>query len=229
MPSSFTSRNRSWPRLCCVIPVCAGPTPLRCASTSNRVQSPSGNAGVVDLMNRRCSGKLWWVWSMKIRCRSRDDADLTAEAEIRKFRDQVVNGNLAAIVRAREPIFLKHPLSALFLPQICKLFDTHLVYVVRPIADIETTRVRRNWAPAFGAKGAELIYSHMFQTFVEHAFPTSIVRYNELLDYPERYARMLLEFAGLPINDPTIKRAAEFINSRSSGTSSHGAIGIGRQ
>ena len=155
---------------------------------------------------------------------------MIADAELRKFRDQLITVQAAAeTVKARRPIFLKHPLSALFLPQICKLFDTRLVYVVRPIADIETTRVRRNWAPAFGAKGAELIYSHMFQTFVEHAFPTTIIRYKELIDSPEQYARVLLEFAGLPINDPTIKQAAEFINSRNSGTSSHGAIGIGRQ
>jgi hypothetical protein len=144
----------------------------------------------------------------------RDGAELIAESELREFRDQLMIGDLATAVRAHRPIFLKHPLSAMFLPQICKLFDARLIYVVRPIAEIETTRLRRNWGPEFGGKGAELIYSHMFQTFVEYAFPTIIVRYKELLASPEAHARRLLEFAGLPNSQAAIKRAAAFIETR---------------
>jgi hypothetical protein len=144
--------------------------------------------------------------------RIRDGADLIADAELRKFRDRFMIG--AGVARARRPIFLKHPLSALLLPQICKLFDTRLVYVVRPIADIEATRVRRKWGPQLGAEGAKIIYPHMFQTFVEYAFPTLIIRYTELLAYPEQHARTLSEFAGLTASEATIRDAAGFVDGR---------------
>jgi protein O-GlcNAc transferase len=138
-------------------------------------------------------------------------ADLRIDAELLKFRDQPLVQELAGDVRSRRPIFLKHGLSALFLPRICKIFDTRLIYVVRPIADIEATRLRRDWGPEFGAKGAEIIYSHMFRTFVEHAFPTTIIRFTELLASPHQYARNLSEFAGLDNTERTIQHAATFI------------------
>jgi hypothetical protein len=37
----------------------------------------------------------------------------------------------------------------------------------------------------------------MFQTLAEHAFPTTIARYTELLESPLQHARRLSEFAGL--------------------------------
>jgi predicted O-linked N-acetylglucosamine transferase (SPINDLY family) len=159
----------------------------------------------------------------------RDGADLIVDSELRKFRDRLMVGDLAPTVQGRNPIFLKHPLSALFLPQICKLFDTHLVYVVRPIAEIEATRLRRDWGGGFGAKGAEIIYSHMFQTFVEYRFPTIIIRYNELLAGPEQHARTLSQFASLPNSEAAIRRAAAFINSRISVASNHSTVDIARR
>src|SRR6185503_21068114 len=38
------------------------------------------------------------------------------------------------------PLFLKYPLSAMLLPEICQVFSTRLVYVLRPLAEIEATR-----------------------------------------------------------------------------------------
>jgi hypothetical protein len=145
----------------------------------------------------------------------RDRADLVAASELRKFRDQL-GAKLGATIEAVAPIFLKHPASALFLPQICQLFETRLIYVVRPLAEIETTRRRRGWPSEFGARGAEIIYSHMFRTLVEHTFPTTIVRYKELLDSPLQQARRLSEFAGLDNSQRTIEQAAAFIANRSS-------------
>ena len=51
------------------------------------------------------------------------------------------------------PLFLKYPPSALLIPEICKVFATRLVYVLRPMQAIEATCERRNWAPQFGAAG----------------------------------------------------------------------------
>ena len=142
----------------------------------------------------------------------RNGADLNVERELRNFRDRLLVSNaVATAVKARQPIFLKHPLSAMFLPQICKLFNTRLIYVVRPIADIEATRRRRDWPSEYGARGAEIIYSHMFRTFTEHAFPTTIIRYTELLESPLQHARHLSEFAGLDSSQRAIEHAAAFI------------------
>jgi hypothetical protein len=159
----------------------------------------------------------------------RNGADLIADSVLRKFRDQIMAGDLAAVVRARRPIFLKYPLSALLLPQICKLFDTRLVYVVRPIAEIETTRRRRDWNVELGAQGAEIIYSHMFRTFVENAFPTTIIRYQELLAAPEQHARTLSQFAGLSNSEEAIRYAASFIEGRAAGPSNHSKVDIAAQ
>jgi Glycosyl transferase family 41 len=138
-------------------------------------------------------------------------ADLRIAPELETFRDQ-----LALDTGAGRPIFLKHALSALFLPAICSVFDTRLIYVVRPFADIETTRMRRAWPAQFGAKGAEIIYSHMFRTFVDHAFPTTIIRYAELLGAPLQQARHLSEFVGLDNSQRAIEHAAAFITNRRS-------------
>jgi protein O-GlcNAc transferase len=147
----------------------------------------------------------------------RNGVEGNVEPELRKFRSRLlVSDEVATAVRAYRPIFLKHPLSAMFLPQICKLFETRLVYVVRPLADIETTRRRRGWASEFGSRGAEIIYSHMFRTLVEHTFPTTIVRYGELLDSPLQHARRLSDFARLGSSQRMIEQAAAFIANRSS-------------
>jgi hypothetical protein len=44
----------------------------------------------------------------------------------------------------RRPIFLKQPASALIIPQICQVFDTKLIYVLRSMKDIKATHRRRN-------------------------------------------------------------------------------------
>ena len=142
---------------------------------------------------------------------AKDGADLFAEVELAKFRDRIIQ-KLAALGSHR-PIFLKHPLSALFLPQICKVFNARLIYVMRPIIEIERTRIRRHWGPNLGAKGAEIIYAHMFRTLVNDAFPTFIVRYTELIAAPFEHVRDLTEFAGLENTEDAIQRAAAFIKS----------------
>lgn len=147
----------------------------------------------------------------------RNGAEANVEPQLHEFRNRLlVSDVLGMAARVRRPIFLKHPLSAMFLPQICRLFETRLIYVVRPLGDIETTRQRRGWPSEFGPRGAEIIYSHMFRTLVEHAFPTAIVRYAELLDSPLQHARRLSEFAGLDNTQRAIEQAAAFIANRSS-------------
>ena len=91
-------------------------------------------------------------------------------AELRKFHDRIVNQELGPYDdKSGRPIFLKYPLSALVIPQICQVFETRLIYVLRPPRDIEATRMRRMWSQQFGAKGSEVIYSRMFTVLVNWA------------------------------------------------------------
>lgn len=109
-------------------------------------------------------------------------------------------------------IFLKYPLSALVIPQICRVFNTRLIYVLRPSTDIEATRVRRQWSENFGARGAQVLYSRMFNILLERAIPTMIMRYPELLRAPLPHARQLAAFAGLKsVTSVQLAAAAEFV------------------
>jgi hypothetical protein len=113
------------------------------------------------------------------------------------------------------PFFLKYPPSALLIPEICRVFDTRLVYVLRPMQAIEATCERRNWAGQFGAAGAQVIYPAMFQALVDREFPTHLVRYAELLRDPAAHAGHLARFCGLPADAEVIARAAAFVRTRS--------------
>jgi hypothetical protein len=124
--------------------------------------------------------------------------------EIERLRD-VVGG------RGHPAIFLKHALAALLISDLGKVFDIKLVYVLRPLADIEATRQRRNWQPHTGIAGAQVIYSRMFETLINQSFPTMILRHPQVLADPIAATRMLARFAGLDVPAETINRAAAFV------------------
>lgn len=111
------------------------------------------------------------------------------------------------------PLFLKYPLSALLIPEISQVFETRLVYVLRPMRAIEATRERRNWAYQFGAAGAQVLYPAMFQALVDHEFPTHIVRYTELLRDPAAHAAQLARFCGMPADADVVASAAATVRS----------------
>jgi hypothetical protein len=127
--------------------------------------------------------------------------------EFRGLLEQRADGDAA-------PLFLKYPLSALLIPEICRVFATRLVYVLRPMQAIEATRERRNWNVQFGAAGAQVLYSSMFQALVDHDFPTHLVRHTELLQDPAAHAGLLARFCGLTADAAVIAHAAEFVRTR---------------
>jgi hypothetical protein len=112
------------------------------------------------------------------------------------------------------PLFLKYPLSAMLLPEICQVFSTRLVYVLRPMPEIEATRQRRGWPAQYGAAGARVLYPRMFETLIDLQFPTLIVRYSELLAEPARHAATLAGFCGLPADDGQLAAAAAVVRGR---------------
>ena len=113
------------------------------------------------------------------------------------------------------PLFLKYPPSALLIPEICQVFTTRLVYVLRPMQAIEATRERRNWQVQFGAAGAQVLYPPMFQALIDHEFPTHLVRYTELLRDPVAHTGQLARFCGLPADAAVIASAAATVRVRS--------------
>jgi hypothetical protein len=125
-------------------------------------------------------------------------------AEIERLRDVVV-------ARGHRTIFLKHALAALLIPDLGSVFDLRLVYVLRPLADIEATRRRRNWQPHTGAAGAQVIYSRMFETLINQSFPTMVLRYPQVVADPIAATQTLARFAGLEAPAETINRAAAFV------------------
>jgi hypothetical protein len=146
---------------------------------------------------------------------------LTAAGEVttalEHFRNRIIRQEFGAYdEKSATPIFLKHPLAALIIPQICAAFDTRLVYLIRPLRDIETSRQRRKWDAQYGAKGAGIIYSQMFNALINHTFPTTLVRYAELIQRPLDHARGLASFAGLNSSADVVREAAAFVRGRPS-------------
>lgn len=144
-------------------------------------------------------------------------AATNVEARLREFRAAIEAGKFGPpVLGTGKPFFLKYPLSAALIPQLCRLFNTKLVYVLRPVREIEVTRVRRGWPSYQGAAGAQRIYSHMFSAMVDHDFPTNIVRYNQLVENPTETARDIARFIGLDAAPGAIEKAAGFIRKKES-------------
>jgi hypothetical protein len=133
-----------------------------------------------------------------------------AQARLSDFRAQLET----ELAGSAMPLFLKYPLSAMLLPEICQVFSARLVYVLRPLPEIEATRQRRGWPAQFGAAGARVLYPHMFETLVDRQFPTLVVRYSELLAEPARHAPMLAGFCGLSADDRQLAAAAAVVRGR---------------
>ena len=114
-------------------------------------------------------------------------------------------------LRFPKPIFLKYPLSALVVRQLCEVFDTKLIYVMRPLDDIERTRLRRNWLPYFGAEGAAVIYNHMSAALKDHPYPTMSIEYAHFLASPMVHACNIARFAGLNPSPAELQHAVDIV------------------
>jgi ABC-type dipeptide/oligopeptide/nickel transport system ATPase subunit len=133
--------------------------------------------------------------------------DISIEAALSEFKDALVK---RVPQGEQRPIFLKHPASALIIPHICRVFDTRLIYLLRPIKDIEATRRRRSWFRG-APRETRIIYMHMFDHFVNERSPTTMVRYTDLIEAPVEHARALAAFCGLDCDECTLQQAAGFI------------------
>jgi hypothetical protein len=132
-----------------------------------------------------------------------------------EFRDKIL---IEALQKASVPdnstIMLKHPLAAFVLPEMCEVFDVQILGVLRPISEIEATRARRQWPLHFGAKGAEVIYGHLFTHITNTSTPFLLTRYSDILTNPQKYFDSISDFTGIVPTDEQRKLACEFITKR---------------
>jgi hypothetical protein len=136
-------------------------------------------------------------------------------AALLAFRERIEKQELGRYDPAGgPPIFLKHPLAVLLLPQLARVFETKLVSVMRSVEEIEATRLRRRWPAHFGQQGAEIVYRHLESVAQAPPCAQMRVKYDELLRSPAYVARRLVQFAGLAAQRNDIERAAEFVTRR---------------
>lgn len=95
------------------------------------------------------------------------------------------------------PIVLKHPLSALILPELAEVFSPRFVFVFRPLADIEASRQRRGWPDHLGAKGASILFGHMMRFYVNEPSEIMMMRYPMLLANTRLLVNAMANFADL--------------------------------
>jgi hypothetical protein len=135
-----------------------------------------------------------------------------ALTELRRLRRDIRRQKYGFYDSAQSvPVLFKYPLCALLIPQICEVFDTRLVYVMRPLEDIERTRLRRKWLPQYGRQGADVIFGAMRGFAQSASHPILTVSYQEFLAAPEAHARDLARFAGLEPTPAMLALAASSI------------------
>ena len=113
-------------------------------------------------------------------------------------------------------LFLKYPLSALTIRELSRAFNLRLIYVLRPMRDIESTRVRREWPEMYGAKGATIIFSRMFDAMINMNIPTFVIKYNQLVSAPERFTKGMFQFVGIELSEEQLAKASKFVDARKS-------------
>jgi hypothetical protein len=146
----------------------------------------------------------------------RPSAPGAAQARLRFLQQRIEAQQFGAydIDRAAWIVF-KYPLSALLLQEICEVFETRLVYVMRPPEQIEQTRRRRRWsAPQLGAAGAAVIYRLMADFEQTGAYPTLTIDYAALLASPLEHASRIARFLDLEPAPARLRQAAAFVAPR---------------
>lgn len=106
-----------------------------------------------------------------IQLRTQDRREIVRS--LAQFRD--------TLPQTKNPIFLKHPLSAMILPEIAEVFSPRFIFIFRPVSDIEASRQRRGWPAHLGAKGASLIYAQMMRFYINEQSEIFMLRYPTLL------------------------------------------------
>ena len=148
----------------------------------------------------------------EINLRLKEDMAATVNSELINMKEQIckaIFGN--APNRLIPPIMMKHPMSAFMMRQIYEVLGAKFVFVHRDTADIEKTRVRRNWPRFMGAEGAEMIYSSLSSARNFNGIKIADVNYNDLIFSPKDLTNRLVDFCGLESVKANVQQALAFI------------------
>lgn len=140
------------------------------------------------------------------------DSPAPIRAAALQFRDEILDqryGPYDPLVDA--PLVMKYPLSALLLPALADAFSLRVLVVTRPLADIEATARRRGWGQVFGATGAQLIYSQLFDALVHFGWPAELLHFPRLLADPREEFERALRFCNHQPSPEQLRAAIEFI------------------
>lgn len=133
-------------------------------------------------------------------------------AELERFKQDVLAQRFGDYdPDTSPPLFLKYPLAAFIMPWLAEHFELKQVLVGRPLAHIEATRVRRNWAAQFGARGAQEIYPLLLTAMFDKAIPTLVVHHHELLSQPAPTISEIARFGGHEGSAAQRQQALQFI------------------
>jgi hypothetical protein len=108
-------------------------------------------------------------------------------------------------------VAIKHPLFALMVPNLISMLRPRFIVVRRPYADIERTRVRRQWPHIYGYLGARILYGRIYADLVGYDVNFLDVFYPGVLAKPEREIDRLAEFAGLDLDGKLRSAAVDFV------------------
>jgi hypothetical protein len=138
------------------------------------------------------------------------------ESDLIQFRRRIEAQEFGAYDPTGDiPIFLKCPSASLIVPEICEVFETKIVLVVRTLEEIEQTRVRREWPEVFGRAGAEVVYKELSRILRTGDYPYMTIEYGEFLMSPSHFADRLAQFGGLRPAAEAVRRAVLFVRSPS--------------
>jgi hypothetical protein len=108
-------------------------------------------------------------------------------------------------------IAIKLPLLSMLVAETKALVNPHFVLVRRPLADIERTRVRRNWHPVYGILGARALYKEIYCALFDTGSDFLEVAYPELIEQPAAQLERITRFLDLPVTDATRESALSYL------------------
>lgn len=115
--------------------------------------------------------------------------------------------------RGLHHIVLKHPLQTFILSYLHQRLQPKYLFLTRPTAEIERTRMRRQWASVYGAYGAKNIYSHAMSFLIENSCKYLPVPYNLIID-DKLFRSEVLHFCGLTPDEHMLKSGEKWLINR---------------
>lgn len=108
-------------------------------------------------------------------------------------------------------IALKMPLASICLPEIMQVVDPYVVWVHRPMDEIEASRIRRKWPALFGSVSAAIINETLIHDLVENGKSFLSISYHDLTRDGRGELLKVLDYCGLRELEAGVDEAAKFI------------------